>query len=317
MRQLCPRCNILSSENALACDRCGTSFMPALQAQPPESSESGKDMVPAPQPDEFVVNRSGNELTITWGMGILHKVSAVGFVALSLALFGLSITTATDTDDLMFTGLILLGAIYWLIAMCANRTSLRLSDDEWVISKGPVPLPIPDFYYSSERRIDPRTYEVVVAVKGPDKKHSWGRMRNLADILFELVFWLMHQGTKESRVTHTLYGRTRSGTRDALVTGLKEGQANYLARKLQDLLEAGVQPAEATSATAQDMAVQPASADHVREPLAEAAEDGVATDMDGTEKAEPFVSCLSCRAANPADSAFCGECGAVLEFAHR
>jgi hypothetical protein len=250
-------------------------------------------------------------------MSILRKASAVGFVALSLILFGLSITAPTDTDDLMLTALILLGTIYWLIAMCVNRTTLRLSDEEWVISRGPVPLPIPDFYYRSARRIDPGKYEAVVAVKGPDKKYSWGRMRDLADILFGLVFWLMHQGTKDSRVTYTLYGWTRSGARDKLVPGLKRRQARYLVRQLQDLLDAGGQPAEETSASAQDTAVQPASAEHAVDRLAEAAIDGVSTAVGGAEAARPFVSCLSCKSANPADSAFCGECGSVLAVAQR
>jgi hypothetical protein len=217
----------------------------------------------------------------------------------------------------VFWALLLVGAVYWLIAMYANRTVLRLGDAEWVIWRGPVPLPNPHFYYRSERRFDPRTYEAVVAAKDLDQKYSWGRMRDLADILFGFVFWLIHQGTKESRVTYTLYGSTRSGTRDELVTGLKLGQARYLARELQVLLDARVQPAEATSDAAQDSALQPATAEHARDSLAEAAEDAIATDVDGMEEAEPFMSCLSCGAANPADSAFCGECGAVLAVAQR
>lgn len=325
LQPVCPECNRLNSRDAKACAICGASFWPELDAQPTELSAPPKETIPAspddtrpaPQPDEVTASHSGNELTITWSTGALRRASAVGFVVFSLILLGLSITWSADAYDLMVTALLLLGTIYWLIAMYANRTILRLTDEEWVISRGPVPLPSPDFYYRSERRMDPRKYEAVIAVKDPDKKYRWGRMRGLADILFGLVFWLVHLGTKGSRATYTLYGWTRSGSRGELVTGLKEGQARYLQGQLMGLLAAGLRPVEEASVAAPDTAEQPASAKPPQEPLAEAGKDLAAADGAGAEEAKSFVSCPACEVRNPADSVFCGECGTTLVVAER
>ncbi len=325
MRHLCPKCNILSSENAIACARCGTPFLPANQTHPTESpappqgrtTKCPQGMAPGPQPDEFAVKRSGNELTISWGTSGWRRASAVGIIALSLALLGLSITTTAGAYTVVLMALLVVGAVYWLIAMYANRTILRLGDGEWVISRGPVPLPNPDLSHRSERRFDPRRYERVVAVKTTRSGYSSGGTggSDWVDVFIELVFWLVHHMIMGGRVTFTVYGSAPLGYghRDELVTGLKERQATYLATKLQSLLDADAQPVEETRGAAQDTAVQPACAEPALDFLAEAAEDGLATGGDGTEEAGSLVSCPSCGAANPADSAFCGECGAALE----
>lgn len=271
MRPVCPECNGRNSEDTTACAICRTSLRSSQPDRPVEGPWSPPEvadevyrwienpLTPTPQPAEFAVNRSGNEPTISWGTDRRRRASAVGFVALSLLLIGLGIITTTDSDILMFAVLFLLGTVLWLVAMYTIRTILRLSDREWVIWKGSVLSPIQAFYSGLERRIDPSKYKEIFAVKDPDKKYSWGHMPNLVDIFFELVLWLVHQGTKGSRVTYTLYGRTRSGDRAKLATGLKERQARYLQRQLQGFLCAVVRPVAEARAPGQDMAVQPAS----------------------------------------------------------
>ena len=214
MRQVCPRCSTLSSENAIACAMCGASLLPAIRARLIEPGASPQETMPAPQPDEFTVNRSGNKLTITWGIGALRKASAVGYAVLSsLILLALCTTEyAGDYCAMSPVLLLLLGTFYWMTAMLANRTSLRLSDEEWVIRRGPVPVPYAVYYYDSERRIDPQQYEKVKAVKElPMFGWSWEAI---------LLAFL-------GRVTYGLYAETPSGGRTELVAR-QTGHGPYL-----------------------------------------------------------------------------------------
>jgi ribosomal protein S27AE len=323
MRQLCPDCGILSSEDAIACGYCGTSFLPMIQARPTEPSSPPEEPMPAPQPDEFDVSHSVNELTITWGLGAPRKKSAGGYFVGSLFLLGFYITTSPDAYCLMVFVLFLLGTVYWLIAMYANRTTLRFSDEEWVVSRGPVPLPNPDFYYRSERRIDPRKYEAVVALKDPTSKHGLDSMRDWVDVLIKVGSWLSYRWArgylraKDYRVTYTLYGRTRSGACGVLVTDLTEVEARFLERQLMSLLGSGLRPVEEVSVAIPDAVAQPASAEYPLKPLAEATRDGKATGRAKMEVPRLTISCPSCQVTNPADSAFCGECGSVLDVAQQ
>ena len=151
-----------------------------------------------------------------------------------------------------------------------------------------MPVPYAVYYYDSERRIDPQQYEKVKAVKElPMFGWSWEAI---------LLAFL-------GRVTYGLYAEPPSGGRTELVTALKEPQARYLERQLQGLLDTGAWPVEEGDVAAQGTAVQPTSAEPALEWLAEAAEDEVAVDQDGTETVRQLVSCPSCEAANPTGSA--------------
>ena len=275
MLPACPKCYSLNAEGTVVCAVCGTAFLPALQAQPTETAAlpqetmpaTSENTVPAPQPDEFTVNHSEDELTITWGIGALRKASAVGFVVLPLlALLALSKTVyAGDYCAMSPVLLLLLATGYWLTAMFANRTSLRVSDEEWVVGRGPVPVPYPVYYwlsenyYFSKRRMDPQQYEQVIAVKEPPRfGRSW------VDILLYTLF---------EHETYTLYAKTPPGGHTELVTGLKERQARYLARQLQGILDTGMWPAGDGDVAAQDTAAQATSAEPALEWLAEAAQD--------------------------------------------
>jgi hypothetical protein len=89
-----------------------------------------------------------------------------------------------------------------------------------------------------ERRIDLSDYDEFFAASEPGTKYSWGFMSDWMDLLLGFVLWLAHQ----EDVTYIVYGRTRSGARHELVTGLNKKQAMCMARRLQDILEAAARP---------------------------------------------------------------------------
>jgi hypothetical protein len=329
---MCPKCFRLSSEQAIACVYCGGPLEPVSEALPakhstrqdetPQALERGANetrppakraarelevpvaeyyaqlraTVPALRPSEFVEKQSENELTISWGMESPLRAIAACSAAVAIVMFGLMLVGGGEA--LVVPALLVLAAMYWLVAMYANRTVLRLEGSAWVTSRGPLPLPSRDLYYRTETRIDPGQCEAVLAVRDADKEYSWGRTRRLGDILFNLVMacvWMVVWG---SRVTYTLYGETRSGRRIELVTGINERQARYLAGKLQGLLDALEQPEEEDGAVSQDAALQSKPDGRILGWL--------------TEPARRYGTCLICGASNPADSAFCGECGAAV-----
>jgi hypothetical protein len=203
--------------------------------------------------------------------------------------------------------------------MFSNRTILRVTEREWVIWRGPVPLPTRD-YFRHKRRIDPSRFIGVVARKDPEKKYSWGHMSDLGDLLFELVLWLARRATRASRVTYTLYGQTRAGAPTELLGGLREEQASSLKQRLEHLLPSDVRTMEQLG---EDMdrdemeRVLPTSEGAIQIQAADTA--SVKTTAGprpgNVQDTLPWPVCPGCGGTNPSGSAFCGECGTALILA--
>jgi hypothetical protein len=233
------------------------------------------------RPDGFQVNDSGSELTISWGrVEVREKLPSIVLAALLLLLLPF---LAVNWYVLVLFGLLLLASVYSLIAMFANHTTLRVTATDWVISRGPVPLPSTELYFRSAKHFHPDRLHGVVALKDPEKEDVWRpHSNNLAGLALEFAFEHILRRTSEPQLTYTLFGRRRNGRPIKLLSGLKEEEASYLKGMLEDRLRPD-------------------------------AWSGMEPRRDKTDQALNTLPCDTCRSSNPPASSFCCECGATLE----
>lgn len=282
-------------------------------------------------PEGCSVEHVDGTTTIRWGADRMVKNLAARRAVLCALVLGFFYVKGIDSLLLILLGVVLLGTLYQLLAHHVNRMTIRANDREWIFRRGPLPTLDPDFGWTNrEKSIDPtRFYQVTSSAVVEEKgRYRWtsARSRSITELLvtlpLDLAFRHRHE-TRSPRITYDLWMKTRRGWPKVL-SRLNGEQAEYLVQVLQPLLpEVESAPARADAPSrglwwlrdgkGRDLPGRPEVQPMTAAPRSVAVleDEGASATLQVSAEQSPII-CTECDASNPVESAFCGECGALL-----
>lgn len=207
-------------------------------------------LVPSTILEHFQVETQGGTLRISWRPDLLQRVRAAYIPLLLLAVSIIVLTTGGSSLLHLLSYALGFASGYWLPAVFVNSTTITAGPEEWIILKGPFPLPTRHLNLRT-RRLDPTAYSRVWYDR-LGKKTGWsGSGESAEDELGSLSLVVASvlsgedprlRGGKELIASSRLLARCEDGSDKELLAALSWEEARSLKKMLQNLLELGGGP---------------------------------------------------------------------------
>jgi hypothetical protein len=209
----------------------------ALRAAVHQEHFQQATVVPITIPGHFQVETRGRTLHITWKPDLLQRVRAAYIPLLLLSLLILALMSGRSPFLCLLSFAVLFISGYWLLAVFVNSMTLMAGPEEWIILRGPLPLPTRHLVLRT-RRLDPTAFTRVWYDR-VGKKRGWSGSGGCAEYILRLALgWeTSARGGKELIASYMLLARCGGGSDKKLLTGLSWEEARYLKKMLQNLLE--------------------------------------------------------------------------------
>jgi len=210
----------------------------------------GSEMVT--RPAHLQVETEGDTLDISWKPEVEQRKDAVKSPLWVLLVSALLLLMAISMSPgqlrlvwILVLSVVTLGSGYWIAAVWTNTTKLGAGKEEWILQRGPLPIPKGQFYIRPIR-LDPAACKWVWTDRVEQYKLRWrpGGSGGSADGPLGCLFALVEIGVflssirRELVVTHTLYARCVDGSDQELLYQLSKREAEYVGHALQNLLDA-------------------------------------------------------------------------------
>lgn len=220
---------------------------PEPERRAPQATERPAPAKPVARPANFRVETLGDTLRISWKPNLRQRVekAVVPLLLLVISIL-LLLGNGFSLIHLLFYALAF-GSGYLVLALLANSTRVIAGKEEWIVQRGPLPLPKRQFYFRP-RRVDPAACRWVWTdrVEEYKLKMDWssgsggsaeGPLGCLLGLIELGVF--LSSIRRELVVTYKLYARCVDGGDKELLQMPSKREAEYLEHVLQNQLDAG------------------------------------------------------------------------------